>query len=136
MISSQFTAEQYQRALEFLQEMADQERAQVYHPALRDSEFVNVGALSNIQGKQYSVNSNDYIRKPQTPIKLVIDNSDINNITALNHTLNDDGKSEVASTAGGSDDDEEAEGNVEPCDVKRHFWTRNGDIKYRYVCSQ
>lgn len=121
MISSQFTAEQYQRALEFLQEMADQERAQVYHPALRDSEFVNVGALSNIQGKQYSVNSNDYIRKPQTPIKLVIDNSDINNITALDHALDDDDKSEVASTVGVSHEEDEDEGKVEPCDVERHF---------------
>ncbi|KAJ9098015.1 hypothetical protein QFC20_006046 [Naganishia adeliensis] len=126
----EFTAEQYQRALELLQEMADQEDAQVYHPALRDSEFVNVSAVSDIQGSPYCGNSNDYIRKPQPPIKLVIDNSDINDITALNHALNEDGESEVASTAGGSDDDEEEEGNVEPCDVERHFWTRNGDIKY------
>lgn len=39
------------RFLELLQEMADQEGARVYHPALKDSESVDKGALSHFQGK-------------------------------------------------------------------------------------
>lgn len=113
--------------------MADQEDAQLNHPTLKDAEFVNNGLLPNYHGGHYDDKSNNHSRRPQSPIKLVIDNSDINNITALNQALNDDDEYEKAVSAYGSDDEEEDDGNVEPCDVQRHFWTRNGDIKYWYV---
>lgn len=76
--------------------------------------------------------NNCFSRRPDSPLaqyvdvvktQLNVDSSDINLIEHLRAANDDTDDCESASST--SDDN-----SIEPCDVLRHFWTRNGDLKY------